>query len=649
MKTAIKKGNRIKKAVVCFLSLFLFVISLFVNVKQETFQAYADSVETKYDSTYVMDDLKGMTIDGQAFQIADYSFSFGKDTNVLTFVEYCYSFDVERQANYNLYVYIHNPKGREYENSARNAITLRVGSSSGNFKKYPLKELSVCKEKNYEGLFYKYGVEITDIQKVLMLNELNSAARMYEIGEIELVESGRLLATSYDVGSKYEYSGYSKGYGANKDVSTLQMSRMDSETLTLDVKSTYYRPDGTNGKNDYTQDSLHSVYFAVPNDVIKKYGAMTAVHATWLNAVLAPCLVTGNQEAYKAILNYVGKNIGKETDDLEYGYLGAYKVTASSTTGFLQTHSYSGFSYNREHNPDYDEYGDSIETLYMLFNAGSKNNSADNYTVSSDDIRTILEESASKYGGNLVNEKYAACMFESVDEEFTEVNIQANEEYSLTDERISNSWWDLLLKKNGNTITTKFDGIKAIYAVQESDMVGPADVVSDRLYIAESDYNEFKSYYDKYKKDYTVYLFRYQVSDFVSQEATLFKRGSFLGVKTWDEIDSNAYFFQETVNLNFDVIDVTFTGDEESTVLPVLMSPMDIIYDATPPVYTKSDTTIPWWVWLIVGLLALFIIGKLVPPIFKGLVIVLKIVTFPVWGPIWLIVKIIKKIRGDYD
>ena len=70
------------------------------------------------------------------------------------------------------------------------------------------------------------------------------------------------------------------------------------ETLSLDVHATTYRPDGTNGKNDYTQDSLHSVYFAVPNEVIQQYGEMVAVHATWLNAVLKPALVTGNQDAY---------------------------------------------------------------------------------------------------------------------------------------------------------------------------------------------------------------------------------------------------------------------------------------------------------------------------------------------------------------
>ena len=56
----------------------------------------------------------------------------------------------------------------------------------------------------------------------------------------------------------------------------------------------------------------------------------------------------------------------------------------------------------------------------MLFNAGSGTDSADNYTVKSEDIMAKLAESAGKFGGELVNGKYAACMFESVDDKCTE-------------------------------------------------------------------------------------------------------------------------------------------------------------------------------------------------------------------------------------
>lgn len=45
-----------------------------------------------------------------------------------------------------------------------------------------------------------------------------------------------------------------------------------------------------------------------------------------------------------------------------------------------------------------------------------------------------LNSSASSFGGSLVNGKYSSYMFSSVDSKFTDANIRAEEEYSLTSE-----------------------------------------------------------------------------------------------------------------------------------------------------------------------------------------------------------------------
>ena len=477
-------------------------------------------------------------------------------------------------------------------------------------------------KENYEGLFYKFKVWLTEEQKQWMLQIINSSDRVYRVSGIELLTQGNVNATEYSVATTYHYSGYASGYGSNANAgNTLQCSSEETEVLSLDVHGAQYRPKGTNGKNDYTQDSLHSVYFAVPNKVISEYGAMTAIHATWLNAVLKPALVTGNQNAYNAIVGQLGKNIGKETNAFDYGYLGAYEIKTSGTTGVLQTYSYSGFSYNRDYTPTFQEYGYPIETLYMLFNAGSGTDSADNYTVSSEEIIEQMKASKTKYGGIVINGKYSSKIFESYDSKFTEVNIKADENFSLTSETISKNWWDMLFHTNGTTVSKKFDGIKAIYPVKASDMTGTKKEVSDRLYISESDYDEFNEFYEANKSDSTVYLFRYQVSDYMSQEATLFSRGSFLWLDTWEEVDTNAYFFQQTVNLDFDIIDVTFSSGETETVIPVVSNPIDIVPDATPPVYTQSDMGLSWWK-LVVILLALILLAFLVPmlsPVIKFL------------------------------
>jgi hypothetical protein len=111
-------------------------------------------------------------------------------------------------------------------------------------------------------------------------------------------------------------------------------------------------------------------------------------------------------------------------------------------------------------------------------------------------------------------------------------------------------------------------------------------------------------------------LFRYQTSDYIAQEATLYQYypdGSiFTTGKGWQRCDTNAYFFQQTVNLDFDIIDVTFSNGRVNTVIPVVSNPIDVVPDATPPIYTQSDKDPAWLSWLKtaikVALLVVFII-----------------------------------------
>ena len=441
-------------------------------------------------------------------------------------------------------------------------------------------------------MFYKFRVDLTETQEKNVLSTVNSSERVYRVSGIELLTSGASNATEYTIATTYKYSGYAAGYGSNENAeSTLTCSTEETDVLSLEVHPTQYRPNGTNGKSEYTQDSLHSVYFAVPNEYITRYGAMTAVHATWLDAVLKPALVTGNQTAYDAILPLLGKNI-KTQSTFNYMYLGAYAYQQNGEAGSLYLGGYT--YYNEEPLMRNDEvinhyYGKDIETLYSMYYAGSGTDSADNFTLSSEDILVELKASASKYGGVLVNGKYSKYLFETVADKWTDVNITADETFSLTDEIIDKSWWDKFWGLQGDITTNTFDGISAIYAVKDSDLTGTASEVSQRLFISESDYAEFTNYYNTHKNTSTVYLFRYQVSDYIAQEATLMKENTSIFGDSFKKVDSNAYFFQQTVNLDFDIIDVTFSNGEKSTVIPVVSNPIDVVPDATPPVYTTTD------------------------------------------------------------
>lgn len=613
-------------------AVLLSVFFLFAFLLPPTVSGVAHAENAaEFEKTNVLDDLMESEIDGEPFSLEKYAFDKRKETQVFSFAEFCYSFYENRQADYGLYLYIYNPQGLQFvANSELNTVTMRAGEGQS-LRKYPLLYLNQSEETNYEGLFYKFKVDLTEEQRQTVLDAVNSSNRIYRVSEVELLQEGNVDATSVPVGTTYSFKGYAGGYGSNADAeSTLTCSSEQFDTLPLKPYATFYRPSGSNGKGKCTQDSLHSVYFAVPNDFIKLYGEMSAVHATWLNAVLAPALVTGNEEAYAAIENYLGVNIGTYTDELDYHYYGDYeefRFNPLSSDEALK-HAY-GFGYNGKvpqglanffigggeevrgatgnlayRNP---KEGHDIETLYTMYDAGRGTDSADSFVVSSKLIRDKLLEGTQKYGGELVKGKYSKVLFDKVDDEPTVVNIRRDETFDLTSQTISKNWFDKLFHLQGDVTTTAFDGIQAIYPVKADDLSGTPEEVCKRLYISTVDYEAFKTYFETNAATSTVYLFRYYVSDYIAQEASLYTGDCDPGVLGFHHVDTNAYFFQETVNLDFDIIDVTFSNGEKETVIPVVMSPIDNIPSATPPIYTTSDVRSSWWK-ILLGVLALVIV-----------------------------------------
>ena len=631
--------KRVFCAVISFALAFLGTVA---GVFPATLPVQAEESVITYEQTNVLDDLTNATINGEPFSLTKYNFDSKKQTQVLSFTEYCYSFDEDKQDNYGLYVYVYNPKNLKFmAESPLNYIQFTVGNeANASYTKYPLVYLNCSTQANYEGLFYKFKVALSNAQKQAILSKLNSSMRVYRVSGIELYEAGNLNATEFTVATSYKYSGYAKGYGSDENAeNTLTYSSEQSEVLALEVKPTYYRPEGTNGKTEYTQDSLHSVYFAVPNDVLNNYGEMSAVHATWKDAVLAPALVTGNVAVYNAVTEYLGRYL----DGGDYWWWSdynknndmPYEIIASRKMGSLENSELAtplwAYNANMLYRGKFDPPARYINYMYMCFYSGDGQDSADDYTVSSSMLQEQMLESKHKYNGTIINGKYSEKIFDSVASSYTDVNIHADETYSLTNAIISKDWWDRLWGYKGDVSTTTFNNIPAIYAVKQSDLSGSAEEISKRLYIAESDYLDFKLFYEANKENSTIYLFRYQQSEYVAMEAASWKtdKGSFWEgdgiIPTYkpDRIDSNNYFFQETVNLDFDIIDVTFSNDETETVIPVVSSPIDVIPDATPPVITISDGEIPWWKILIVVILALLLLAVLSPvlsPIIKFLV-----------------------------
>ena len=86
-----------------FYAMFSFVLSFLVvmaGIFPAVLPASAEQTsKSVYEQTNVLDDLKKSTIGDQPFDLSTYNFDESKETKVLSFVEYCYSFYSAKQEN----------------------------------------------------------------------------------------------------------------------------------------------------------------------------------------------------------------------------------------------------------------------------------------------------------------------------------------------------------------------------------------------------------------------------------------------------------------------------------------------------------------------------------------------------------------------
>lgn len=673
-----RQVNIIKYILTVLLAVFTLFTVMLLNVGKSTAHAATMSMREAYEASNVMDDLKGSTVDGKPFDLKDYGFNANKYTTVFSFVEYCYSFDPARQGDFGLYVYVYNPQGINFKvNSTQNKIQLGIADRRETYRKYPIKFLNSSTDTNYFGLFIKYKVELTDSQRQDILDGLNSTERVYEVSGIELLTYGESNAHDYPAtgvvderskGSKiYRYSGYSKGWGADVTTDSLEVSCAEGDVLRLEVHHTSYRQKGvTNGKDEYTQDNLNSVYFAVPKKIADKYGYLSEVHAEWRNAITAWALVTGNYEIYSTFYNYVGKRIGNNNRDIGYSVFGD-PVEVHYTIDIPTTISESEVAYNARHSLSTDgtitvgktmECRNYLTQLNWLFNASTETEQdiADRTAISSKKLYDwYVTDFAKAVGKDYTGEtleikdgvKIYKALFDSVDAEIKDYRIKADEKHTLLAQKWTQSWWEEHVTgghhKDGNIGVGA--EVEAIHEVTDDDILSDEKLTCERLYISVSDYEEFINYYNLNKTENYIYLIRLGVTDYSSIEASQYKYSSNLfGTVYEKKLDTNGYFFKETALLDFDIIDVTFDNGQITTVIPCVSDPVDIFSEATPPVHTNSDKDGlnflqkfwaalcrgEWWavtITVIVGLIVLAVLIKLLS------------LFFPLFATIWRGIK----------
>ena len=657
-----------KRLLYLLFAVILGIVTVFGGqAKLSAFADSADSVQANYESTNVLDNLNGSTIGGKQFDISDYPHNENGQPQVISLTEFCYSYYADNQGDYGLYVYLYNPQDRAIDTQTeRNKIQLTYADKP-QYEKYILEFLNYSVAAGYEGRFYKFKVRLTESEKAEILSALQGNERVYKVAGIEI--SVKNDVTEYPCAQTYTYTGFALGYGSELSESDTLSCKVDGfdKYLSLDVRSTYWRPQGTHA-DGYTRDTIHSVYFSVPDEIITEYGEMTGVHATWLNAYTAPIYVTGNKTIYDAVLPLLNEYVGGDSQEEYEKAAFQYSLIATKAAEDLRDDTdmapYGGyyafnpyFSNKAGDNVYVNSYDNLITNLRYLFYA--ENGNADEYVLPAERLignkesgeKGWFESYTEKYGGELVNDRYSRDLFAAVDERFTEVNITSNQEYKLQDMTVSDTAWKRLF---GTTVRHENSyTFSAIQKVTVSDLNLAADRTAfcNSYFIAESDYDEFSQYVtEAAAKRETVYLFRYNQTEYVSNEATEYERdkqwylfGGNYG--SYKYVDTNAYFAQMWVQLDFDIIDLTFTKDNAVTVIPVVMSPMDIAADGDHPASTQPEKGLSWWQILLIALAAVVVIIlfiKLAPSILTLAVTLFLWLCRAVW---WLICAPYKCVR----
>lgn len=630
------------------LALVLAALLLLTTIGGGVIYASAASVEDTFKNRDVLEDLMGATIGGKPFNLLDYPYCSEGSLQVISFAEYCYSYAANKRDNYGLYVYIYNPTGKEVDvTSLQNKIQMAVRyNSRGEATLYEKFNLEFCSAStgNYANLFYKFRVVDRAINGTTFSQRVSSNQRRYDVSGIELLAAGDRNATEYRVGGTYCFTGYAAGYGPDAAAeSTLVGTVENLETLSLDVYHTNYRTNVSDlGENHY--NDVNTVYFSVPERVFEQYGNLQKIHAQWWEYKTKMAAITSNEEFYDELLEYVGTDVGEYDPDVPVYLYAEYKGSSTVST----THHHYGWAFNKDMSTKtslfmttYCTY-DKLSAImpYAFYAPVVDTDSVFDFLHSKPPAgaveANVVQDWIYKYNNDLGNgyidcngRKISKDLFEAYADEgrkmgYNNVNVDLSDTFDLNSYDSTHSWWDKLWDFGLSWPATDGDykDVPPIYELKSRDLSGSDDTIAAALLVNSGDVSALKEYYKaETAKGNRVILFRFANTDYYSAPAF---RSGYTG-----HIDkTDTYVAQQTVFLDFDIIDLTFHKDGEYVVIPAVSNPMDIVNGLEPPAEEFQ-----WWkIWLAVIMLVLLV------------VILIPVLPYIVQFVMWFIVTPIQKL-----
>lgn len=589
-----------KKQLIYLLLLIFITVSIPIKI------THAETAN--FDDSDVLEDLLSSTVNGEFFDIRDYPYYETDQIYLLNFVEYCYSFKTEKQDNYALYLYIYNPGAIEIStaslsNKVQLATAYGVDGLPVDYGKFNLKFCNESEQSDYLHLFYKFRIVDTENS---ILQRLNSNERRYDVSGIELMTVGAANATEYSVGGTYKFTGYAKGYGADSNAaSTLSSTVNELETVELQVHHTNYRTGLSNLGVDH-QNQLDSVYFSVPNSFLNRYGSLQRIKAEWWEYRTTPIIVTKSSVLYNNALPYIGKDVNDFNETIDRSLF--YKLSSD------EFGTWSSWAWNPVNNVFTSYLSSKLQYMFYVSDIQSE--------ISSETLKSYIYSYDKSFDqgvlplkdGNISTDLFLTTVDAGRQRGYNirdfdaSVDLHQMLSYNDNDPSFWDKWrdfgfWNTIFGSLPD-LDDRYIDIPPIYAVKPSDVVGLTQTVSERLLVNQNDISNFVSYYTAASTlNKTTFLFRFAATDYFSGPLAIYKPGTILPSIWYDE----AYMAQQTVFLDFDIIQLTFNREGVYKVIPAVSNPIDIINSITPPL--NFDTSDPFAVLkLIFGLLVLFLV-----------------------------------------
>ncbi len=556
-----------------------------VAVAAETGNVYA------YDNTDVMDDLNG----SDGFDIKDYPANANGVYEIFTFLEYGYS---KNWTQYGLYLYVYNPQQKEISrSSASNKANVAVAyNDDGDASSYQRFEMKFC-SASADGLFYKFRIldpsnVILDTARKYAAN--NGGTRRYYIADVELFAYGETLATATKIGKRYDCTGYMKGFGDDKNVNTFDCVAHSYDVLDIELKHTFFRPEGTNYSNFATEycmqtskDQLDSVYFSISNDIIEYYGGIWKIVAGYYAYRTRPIVITSLKSAWeqfdlwkmqsKVPMQSVAEKIWQDKINGSDAYkdvmidflLGQYTGSSRPYYFFYTGNETSDGSV--PYAKDFSLSGDRLLEYIYNYNASydtGKLNIKDG-TISNDLFWTCPELEAKGYG------------------QYKNIEITADKTYTLENLSKISHWYDFLDYFHLGTEyqSDAYRDIQAIVPIEKSDITLSRDAFCKKYFISDGDYDDIIE--SVKSKNETTYLFRFAQSDFISMGLETKPLAGNVVYNT-----DYAYEAMQTVYLDMNISSITCKKGDVYHTFAVCSNPLDAASDVEPPIdYDQTE----WW------------------------------------------------------